>query len=151
MAMEKMDASKGGKGGLIVNTASVAGLVCPPQNIPDGMKTSKQNSYFASKHAVVGLTKSLAAGDRGESIKKEFGLMSPEFVAEDFHSLVTGGENGEVLVVVKDCPPIAFPNLNLMLVYALAAGGKLFGVKVMRHQHQVVFAVLIIVFIQVIL
>ena len=51
LAMERMGLDKGGKGGLIVNTASLAGIV-PGWN-------RESYSYFASKHAVVSLTRSL--------------------------------------------------------------------------------------------
>ena len=51
LAMERMGLDKGGKGGLIVNTASLAGIV-------PGWDT-ELHSYFASKHAVVSITRTL--------------------------------------------------------------------------------------------
>ena len=52
MAMEKMSLRNGGFGGLIINTASVAGIV-----FNDG--EFDFDSYFAAKHGVVALTRSL--------------------------------------------------------------------------------------------
>ena len=51
LAMSRMGKDKGGKGGLIVNTASMAGIVM-------GWDRTKY-SYFAAKHAVVCLTRTL--------------------------------------------------------------------------------------------
>ena len=51
LALERMGVDKGGRGGLIVNTASLAGIV------PGWHRESY--SYFASKHAVVSLTRTL--------------------------------------------------------------------------------------------
>ena len=52
MAMEKMSLRNGGSGGLIINTASAAGIV-----FNDGEYDF--DSYFVAKHGVVALTRSL--------------------------------------------------------------------------------------------
>ena len=49
MAIERMGKHKGGKGGAIVNTASMAGIL-PVPAIP---------VYAATKHGICGFTKSL--------------------------------------------------------------------------------------------
>ena len=51
LAIKRMGLDKGVKGGLIVNTASLAGIV------PGWSRGSY--SYFASKHAVVSVTRTL--------------------------------------------------------------------------------------------
>jgi len=79
-----------------------------------------------------------------DAVKKTFGLMSPEYVAEAFYSLITVGGNGDAIVVVKDAPPMLFPDINMFLVYALALGGKLFGVKVMKPFHQLLFTIVML-------
>ena len=54
LAMDRMDQSKGGKGGLIINTASLAGI---------GIGLSRESaSYFIAKHGVVTLTRTLGVG-----------------------------------------------------------------------------------------
>merc|ERR1712037_1031098 len=49
-AMDRMSKTKGGRGGLIVNTASVAGLVF---NQIQDREISDANSYFVAKHGVI--------------------------------------------------------------------------------------------------
>ena len=56
LAMERMGLDKGGRGGLVVNTASLAGIV--------PSLTRGAYSYFASKHAVVNLTRSLGVSQK---------------------------------------------------------------------------------------
>ena len=56
MAMEKMSTRNGGSGGLIINTASIAGII-----FGDGRKEfADAASYFVAKHGVVALTRALA-------------------------------------------------------------------------------------------
>ena len=55
LVMERMSKAKGGKGGLIVNTASAAGIIF-------GSKEEalvEANSYLVAKHGVVALTRTL--------------------------------------------------------------------------------------------
>ena len=51
LAMDRMGLDKGGQGGLVVNTASAAGIV-------HGW-SREFYSYFAAKHAVVSITRTL--------------------------------------------------------------------------------------------
>ena len=55
MAIDRMSWKNGGSGGLIINTASIAGIF-----FGDGKKEfSEAYSYFVAKHGVVALTKAL--------------------------------------------------------------------------------------------
>ena len=59
MAMERMSLKNGGSGGLIINTASLAGIL-----FGDGSKELAQvNSYFVAKHGVVALTRALGVSN----------------------------------------------------------------------------------------
>jgi len=55
LVLERMSLEKGGRGGLLVNTASLAGIV------PGWVKYL--HSYFASKHAVVSMTRTLGSNE----------------------------------------------------------------------------------------
>ena len=59
LAMDRMSLKNGGSGGLIINTASLAGIV-----FGDGSKDLAQlNSYFVAKHGVVALTRALGVSN----------------------------------------------------------------------------------------
>uniref|UniRef100_A0A3Q2PWW8 15-hydroxyprostaglandin dehydrogenase [NAD(+)] n=1 Tax=Fundulus heteroclitus TaxID=8078 RepID=A0A3Q2PWW8_FUNHE len=70
MALEQMNKLKGGRGGVIVNTASMAGigpfLSCP--------------AYTASKHGVVGFTRAMAAASDVSGYGVRFNAVCPGFV-----------------------------------------------------------------------
>ena len=66
LALERMSTAKGGKGGLVVNTASLAGLVTDDPFVRWSMPNKTQADmilgsypYFVSKCGVVALTRSL--------------------------------------------------------------------------------------------
>ena len=66
LALERMSTAKGGRGGLVVNTASVAGLVTDDPFVRWSMPNKTQADmilgsypYFVSKCGVVALTRSL--------------------------------------------------------------------------------------------
>jgi len=173
--LDKMDITKGGKGGLIVNTASLAGIAV------DGPRESA--CYFVAKHGVVALTRTLgkkkvlkstgvrvqcicpAFADTGiledvgtktmTEVKKKFGLMTPEFVAEGFMKLVTRCNNGDAMVVVKDVPPFVYSDLSNEWVKFLAVGSKLFsalfGVDLFTPQHQMAFILMACILVQTLL
>jgi len=178
MAMERMSLKNGGSGGLIINTASLAGIL-----FGDGSKELAQvNSYFVAKHGVVALTRALGnkeiLAETGvqlrcicpsfadtniiregiedpdqarERINKLGGVMTPEFVSEGFYSLVTEGHNGDAMVVAKDTNFIIFPDISFPLLIFLAAGSKIFGSKVFRPKQQILFALFTIIVLHCIL
>jgi len=173
LAMERMDKQKGGRGGLIVNTASAAGIVFGNADA----ELAQANSYFAAKHGVVALTRSLANSEieatTGVKIKcicpsfadtniirdgmakvindRYGGLMTPEYVAEGFRSLIVDCSNGSALVVAKDVPFFTYPNLSMPLLVTLAIGAKLCGVRVFQWQHQAVLLLLLVLLLHFVL
>ena len=61
LAIDRMSLKNGGSGGLIINTASAAGII-----FGDGTKElAEADSYFVAKHGVVALTKALAVSIGG--------------------------------------------------------------------------------------
>lgn len=54
LAMDRMDLRNGGRGGLIINTASLAGIATA--------MSRESASYFIAKHGVVSLTRALGVG-----------------------------------------------------------------------------------------
>ncbi|CAL1292576.1 unnamed protein product [Larinioides sclopetarius] len=121
-ALKYMGKSNGGNGGIVINTASVAGLL-PFAEIP---------VYVASKHGVVGLTRSYGMPfhfERDEvtfvalcpsfintilletrnktlnpevDFSKRSNLLSPEYVAKGAMKLLEDKINGSTLVVSHD-------------------------------------------------
>jgi len=171
LAMERMSKKNGGSGGLIINTASAAGII-----FADGTKELRDaESYFIAKHGVVALTRSLASQsvlsetgvevrcicpsfadtniiregienveEARMKIQREYGLMRPEFVAEAYYSLITECSNGDALVVAKDSNFIIYPNISMQLLLLLAAGSRLFGTRVFRPWHQALFLIVLL-------
>jgi len=173
--LDKMDIRNGGKGGLIVNTASLAGI---------GVGMGRESAcYFVAKHGVVTLTRTLGkksflkksgvkvqcicpafadtailediGTDALAVVAKKFGLMTPEFVADGFIKLVTRCNNGDAIVIVKDVPPFIYSDNSTEWVKFLALGSKLastlFGVDLFTPQHQMVYFALVFVLAQLIL
>jgi len=159
VAMERMGLEKGGNGGLIINTASLAGIA-------KGFG-SDSASYFVAKHGVVTLTRTLGqdfvskkngiehmcicpafadtaiienVGVSRETLEKRTGIMTPEFVADCFLKLVKTGRNGEAMVVMKNYPPFIYGDHSMQLITVLAIGAKLtekiLGGAVFNTRHQ---------------
>jgi len=153
-AMDRMSKMKGGRGGLIVNTASAAGLVF---NQIQDREISDANSYFVAKHGVC-ICPSFAdtniiregmeerAGAVRAKIEGYHEIMTPEYVAEGFHSLVTSCPNGSALMIVRpDVPFFTFPDTTVAITIFLALGaklGQLLGIRVFQWYHQLLFAFL---------
>lgn len=122
LAFQYMGKSKGGKGGIVINMASIVGFL-PCHALP---------IYCATKHAVVGLTRSygtpyhlerdgiifsalcpsftdtaILESCRTNSLIPEFNayeehdIMTPEFVAEGVMKLLEDRINGSTLMVTK--------------------------------------------------
>jgi len=155
VALSQMSLKEGGEGGLIVNTASLAGIV-------HGINRD-MSSYFVAKHGVVALTRSLGR-ERGTGVdhmavcpafaeteilngvglsraqlEKREGVMTPEYVAECFLKLVETGKNGDVMIVRKNTPAFVYPDLSLPLVDIFSKGAKIsdkvLGGKLFREVH----------------
>ncbi|XP_029956916.1 15-hydroxyprostaglandin dehydrogenase [NAD(+)]-like [Salarias fasciatus] len=79
LALEHMNKLKGGRGGVVVNMSSMAGLgpflSCPV--------------YTATKHAVLGFTRSMAAASAVSGYGLRFNALCPGFVQTDMISDVT--------------------------------------------------------------
>jgi len=172
LAMDRMSIKNGGSGGLIINTASAAGII-----FGDGQKElAEADSYFIAKHGVVALTKSLAnkevfaetgvqlrcicpsfadtniikegiknVDEAREKIKNVYGLMTPEFVAEGYYSLITECSNGDALVVAKGANFVIYPDISMPLLLFLAAGSKIFGSRVFKPWQQIIFVLLVLI------
>ncbi|KAM9348667.1 15-hydroxyprostaglandin dehydrogenase [NAD(+)]-like [Symphorus nematophorus] len=78
LALEHMSKSKGGRGGVIVNTASMAGLgpllSCPV--------------YTATKHGVIGFTRAMALASPALGYGTRFNALCPGFVQTDLFSAI---------------------------------------------------------------
>ncbi|GFY66817.1 15-hydroxyprostaglandin dehydrogenase [Trichonephila inaurata madagascariensis] len=121
VALKYMGKSSGGSGGFVINTASIAGIL-PASALP---------VYVASKHGVVGLTRSYGLPyhferdgvtfaalcpsfintdllktpvtlKEGQDFSKRTDLMSPEYVAKGVSKLLEDKINGSTLVVSLD-------------------------------------------------
>ncbi|XP_071316846.1 15-hydroxyprostaglandin dehydrogenase [NAD(+)]-like [Trachinotus anak] len=78
LALEHMNKLTGGRGGVIVNTASLAGLgpllSCPV--------------YTATKHGVIGFTRAMAAASAASGYGIRFNALCPGFVQTDLFSTI---------------------------------------------------------------
>ncbi|XP_053188374.1 15-hydroxyprostaglandin dehydrogenase [NAD(+)]-like [Scomber japonicus] len=78
LALEHMDKTNGGQGGVIVNTASMAGLgpllSCPV--------------YTATKYGVIGFTRAMAAASTASGYGVRFCALCPGFVQTDLCSTI---------------------------------------------------------------
>ncbi|XP_031164080.1 15-hydroxyprostaglandin dehydrogenase [NAD(+)] [Sander lucioperca] len=78
LALEHMSKLSGGRGGVIVNTASMAGLgpllSCPV--------------YTATKHGVIGFTRAMAAASTASGYGVRFNALCPGFVQTDLFTTI---------------------------------------------------------------
>ena len=159
VVLDRMGQQAGGEGGLIVNTASLAGIL-------KGFNRESV-SYYVAKHGVVSLTRSLGQaylakrtgvehmaicpafadteiidglGVKRETLEAKEGIMEPEYVADCFLKLVKNGQNGDVMIVRKNTPPFILMDYSLPLVGALSIGARVMnkglrgGILTVRHQ-----------------
>merc|ERR1712192_168062 len=148
-------ASRGGPGGLIVQTASMASFLAGFDTIEEGMYTcSKQGvlglvrsmgrelpSFKKEKVRMVGISplfiepeevrKQLDSGNVSVSERYKTRLLEPEEIGLAFQRLVVGGESGQMLVVM---PGFNFYwpdwNRSMIKIFSMIC---MFCVKVMRH------------------
>jgi len=144
IAVEKMGKSHGGEGGTIINIASILGLFCAQQ--PKGFP------YNVSKSGVVTLTRCMGSKDfysreavrvvclcpsvaqtpildacTDQEITKMRadvgGIMSPDYVANAFMSLVDNGNTGNIMAVWVNSPPYYIPDtgMGLFILYTTCA------------------------------
>jgi len=136
VAMRRMGKDEGGKGGVVVNVASILGLFCGTQ--PKGYQ------YNTSKSAVVTLSRCIGNKANFEKTgvkvlclcpsvaqtpildgctQKELkdmkndvgGFMTPEFVAEAFIQLLEKGPSGSVMACWNNVPPYFIPDTGMAL------------------------------------
>jgi len=132
----KMNRQNGGRGGVVLNVASILGLFNGQQ--PKGW------AYNVSKSAVVAYTRCVGSpqveGEEGirflclcpsvtstpildgctrqeldEMRRSVGGFMSAEQVGEAFETLLSSGETGAVMAVWKDCPAYYVPDSGMAL------------------------------------
>jgi len=178
LAMERMSKDNGGKGGLIINTASAAGIIFGDQD----PALVEANSYIVAKHGVIALTRSLGnkinfaktgvmvqcvcpnfvdtnliregipdAEKAKEKIKKKFGICQPDDVAKAFLHIIRDCGNGATLVVFPGPGGLfLYPDLSVPILTFLAIGAKVFGRPVFKPVHQLMFLLLLLVVVAVI-
>lgn len=142
LALERMSIENGGRGGLIVNTASAAGLT-------HGVVFDRDSySYPVAKHGVVALTRALGSKavfsktgvkvqcicptfadtailtpipDSGrDKIRKLTTLMTPEYVAEAFLLLIKECGNGAAIAVAPNVKPFLYPDNSFITFFFYA-------------------------------
>eukprot|EP00092_Neocalanus_flemingeri_P007517 GFUD01008114.1.p1 GENE.GFUD01008114.1~~GFUD01008114.1.p1 ORF type:complete len:297 (-),score=69.31 GFUD01008114.1:121-1011(-) len=148
---EKLGLHNGGPGGLVVNTASMAGILY-------GMDR-KSLAYQISKHGVVAATRSFGSekvlrktgikhmalcpwfaetaildGFNKEIIQKKlpWDFLSVERVGEAFQQTVTDQRSGSLMVVMPKAPLMYFPDVSLTVgtvVFLLSKLAQLSGAK----------------------
>merc|ERR1712192_108505 len=133
VVMERMS----GRGGLIVNTASLAGIVSSTGN---GGHASYP--YFASKHAVVSLTRNLGChavlGDTGIKVQCLCPCFADTAIIDDKDGGNTFRKSLESSIGVLPVESVAdaFMQLVEKCDNGAAVFGKLFGLKMLRLRHQ---------------
>jgi len=151
MMADKLGKHNGGQGGLVVNTASMAGILYGMDK--DG------SSYQISKHGVVAATRtfgnrkivrktgikhvalcpwfsptSILDGSDKEQIAKKapMGLVPVEKVGEAFQRMVKDQRSESLMLVMPDTPLVYYPDVSFALgiiVFLLSKMAHMFGVK----------------------
>lgn len=88
LAMDAMKTVNGGKGGVIVNVASMAGIL-PVAHVP---------AYSAAKHGVVAYTRSWAKNPESTDNNIRMVSLCPAYAKTDILKMDKGAAHGEVLV-----------------------------------------------------
>ncbi|XP_040005709.1 15-hydroxyprostaglandin dehydrogenase [NAD(+)] [Xiphias gladius] len=95
LALEHMNKLTGGRGGVIVNTASMAGLG-PLMSCP---------VYTATKHGVVGFTRAMAAASTVSGYGIRVNALCPSFVQTELSSTITSklGQFSHLAAATQQC------------------------------------------------
>ena len=148
LAIEKMSIAKGGKGGRIMNIASMAGLL-------EGMRNIEESGYTMAKWAIVALTRSFAQRGRNGPMKRD-GIkamaLCPWFantqlvrnstsieslesktkirclkvseVGDCFVEALKLDKSGACYTVFPDAPMVDYPNPNFYLIFPMLFAGR---------------------------
>jgi len=175
IALERMSKENGGRGGLILNTSSSAGLTHA-----SGFWDRCSYTYPVTKFGIVALTRALGqksvfdqtgvkfqcicpeAADTailnpilGETrdFMNKLGLMAPDYVAEAFVLLIKECGNGTAMAVSPGVKPFIYPDNSLSSIQLYKAMIKLLqqvvGVNVVKEWHlmaAILFIVLVLFF-----
>uniref|UniRef100_A0A3Q0S1J4 15-hydroxyprostaglandin dehydrogenase [NAD(+)] n=1 Tax=Amphilophus citrinellus TaxID=61819 RepID=A0A3Q0S1J4_AMPCI len=103
LAMEHMNKLSGGNGGTIINMASIGGLhpiaICP--------------AYTATKYAVIGFTRAMAAASASASYGIRFNAVCPTLVQTDLFASITDN-----LGQFSHLAPLLYENINRRIMNA---------------------------------
>lgn len=90
LGLEHMSVRRGGQGGTIINVSSFGGIVPMPKN----------PAYSASKHGVVGFTRSMTGCARKDSVRVN--CICPEFVNTRMVTEGLASVGGDVMALVEE-------------------------------------------------
>jgi len=163
---EKQSIESGGSGGLVINTASIAGILY-------GMDKNSI-SYQISKHGVVALTRSFGDpkvvrktgikhvaicpwfADTGilDGIDKtrlrkqvKFEFVTVEMVGEAFEQVVKDQKSGSLMMIMSGCRPTYYPDLSMatfLVTFLLSRISGLLGNKVTTEPTLAILASIIL-------
>ncbi|TRY69297.1 hypothetical protein TCAL_12574 [Tigriopus californicus] len=144
LAMEKMSRANGGRGGVIVNVASILGLFNAQQ--PKGWAYNTSKSAVVTYSRCVGTAETEAQdgiriltlcpsvtqtpildgctqAELAEMKKNVGGFLQADQVGKAFMTLLQTGQTGSVMSVWKDCPPYYIPDtgMGLFILYTTCA------------------------------
>ena len=167
LAIEKMSTSNGGRGGRIMNIASMAGFL-------EGMRNIEESGYTMAKWGVVALTRSFAQRGRNGPQKRDgikamalcpwfantqlvrnsttiealeqkskFRTLKISEVGDCFVEALKLDRSGACYSVFPDCPMVDFPNVNFYILFPMIMYGRKFlqpfGIKVFGLKHFMAF------------
>jgi len=163
---EEQSIESGGSGGLVINTASIAGILY-------GMDKNSI-SYQISKHGVVALTRSFGDpkvvrktgikhvaicpwfADTGilDGIDKtrlrkqvKFEFVTVEMVGEAFEQVVKDQKSGSLMMIMSGCRPTYYPDLSMatfLVTFLLSRISGLLGNKVTTEPTLAILASIIL-------
>ena len=148
LAIEKMTTQRGGKGGRIMNIASMAGLL-------EGMRNIEESGYTMAKWGIVALTRSFAQRGRNGPVKRDgikamalcpwfantqlvrnstsiedlqsktkFRCLTVAEVGDAFVEALKLDKSGACYTVFPDCPMVDYPNPNFQILFSMLIFGR---------------------------